>query len=336
MDTRQPTAEGVFDRTFSLTLALRSIARDAGCEIDVDDLHAALGLPLFTCAVPPLNELGCWLMYGRDAFLVPAARLFGLTIRELHPPEAALGLSGAAEFEQHFVASYRPLVARALENEQPVLAWQGWPLDRHLMWGLITDTCDEGVGVVGAMNMTLDGPDPATAVPLFTPPVQLYVVEEIAPHQPDPEALVEMALRHARRVLRGEPASRWGMAVGAAAFRYWYERIKSCSFCSLPNPVFVRGHQALATSIMAAHLSAIRFLERQGPRAGSKFDGIIEPLTVLCRLLADTLRESTDFHLFRKLVEKPEGRKKLTGQFKNAERFAMDMLAILARLPDGE
>ena len=107
--------------SFSLTLALRSVAESAGYDVDADDLHAVLGLSMVACAAPGDMELGNWPLYARDAFLVDTARVFGMTVRPIHPPEAARGLGGAAEFAQHFDASYRPLIARALEHDQPVL-----------------------------------------------------------------------------------------------------------------------------------------------------------------------------------------------------------------------
>ena len=75
-----------------------------------DDLNAALGMCWSPVAVPTEPDLGAWSLYARDAFLPEAGQLFGLTIRDMHPPEAARGLDTAAEFAQHFDASYRPLM----------------------------------------------------------------------------------------------------------------------------------------------------------------------------------------------------------------------------------
>lgn len=329
MDARQPITDAVVDRSFSLTLAVQSIARDAGCDIDVDDLHAALGLPLFTCAVPAQNDLACWPMYGRDAFLVPAGQLFGLTIREVHPPEAAVGLNRAAEFVQHFEASYRPLIARALENNQPVLAWQGWPGDQALMWGIINDTCKDGVGFTGATPATPDGPTPMKTTTLITPPVQVYVVETVMPRRPEADELLNLALDHAWRMLRGEPSSRFGVLTGGAAFRFWADRIKAHRGLAPVNPVFVRGHYRLAASIVAAHRSAIRFLERHSARAGGKYDSVIKPLAAVCRQVVSGLAGSTDFAAVRGLMATPEGRAKLAGEVATAQTAADSLLPIL-------
>ncbi|UCC31209.1 MAG: hypothetical protein JSU86_02815, partial [Phycisphaerales bacterium] len=135
MPSAQPSQDGSGGRPssdpgMSLTFALQALAHDAGYEINLDDLNAALGLPWMTPAVPRERDLACWPMYARDAFLAEAGRLFGMNIRDIHPPEAARGLNGFPEFQQHFDASYRPLILKALEHNQAVLAWQGWPGDR--------------------------------------------------------------------------------------------------------------------------------------------------------------------------------------------------------------
>ncbi len=86
------------DDSLALAFALQAVAHGLGCELDVDDLTAALGLPFITCAVLGEEDLTCWPLYVRDAFLVEAAGLFGMSIRAVHPPSAAFGLERAPEF----------------------------------------------------------------------------------------------------------------------------------------------------------------------------------------------------------------------------------------------
>ena len=141
------SSSAVSDRSFSLTRALQSLGRDGGYSIDGEDLNAALGLSFMVCAAPEVEEdLSRWAMYARDAFLIEAGRLFGIGLREIHPPEAACGLSRFEAFRQHFDASYHPLIERALEHGQPVLAWGGWPGDDEAAWGIIRRVTDGGVG----------------------------------------------------------------------------------------------------------------------------------------------------------------------------------------------
>jgi hypothetical protein len=329
MDARPPQADRVLDSSFSLTSTLRSIARDAGYEIDVDDLHAALGLSMFVCAVPAEVDIASWPLYARDAFIVPAGRLFGMTIRELHPPEVALGLSGAAEFRQHFDASYRPLIMRALENNQAVLAWRGWPGLLRLSWGIIKEKSNDGIGLAGVVPALPGAAAPAQSVSLITPPAQLYIVEDIEPRQPDASELLNLALDHTRRVLRGEPVSRFGVLTGADAVRSWIDRITGSRSDGPMNPVLSRGHHELAKSVSAGYQSALRFLERQRTRCDQKYDTLISGVGAMCRQVLTALGESTNYGAVRYLMDDPNRRAKLARQFRNAETAAIDMLAIL-------
>lgn len=327
------------DRSFSLTLAVQTIAREAGCEIDIDDLHAALGLPLLTCAVPAQLDVACWPLYARDAFLMPAGRLFGMNIRDLHPPEAALGLSGAAEFAQHFDASYRPLVERALENDQPVLAWQGWggwPHHQGLTWGIIRGTCDDGIGLAGVIPGMPDTPDPGKTTALVTPPVQLYVVEGVTLESPDSGELLDMSLDHAYRAFRGEATARFGMLAGAAALHFWVDRIRSHRGAVPVHPTFARGHHALATSVVAGHQSAIRSFEQHLGAGSGAYDSVLRPVIELCKRIVASLRVSTDWSAMETLMGTLEGRGRLIADVIAAERDSVDVLAMLGKTADGK
>lgn len=159
----------------SLAYAVRAIARQAGFEIGHNNLIAALGFE--TSAV--LSPTATPTMFGRDARLIDAGRQFGMQIREVHPPEAARGLEAAAEFAQHFDASYRPLILRALENNQGVLAWRGWAGERELSWGWIRTVCDEGAGFRGATIWSEQELNTLRNDLLTRPAVQLYIVERV-------------------------------------------------------------------------------------------------------------------------------------------------------------
>ncbi len=239
----------------SLPYALCAVARDAGLEVDLYDLCAAMGLSFMPTSVRGEPSADKWRMYARDAFLIPAGRLFGMTIREIHPPEAAQGIAELPEFEQHFDASYRPLIERALEHDQPVLAWQGWPGEWALHWGGITETCAAGIGFAGwlpgSTGVELDTSVPCSSettprrdtntsaagsrstearrpdVTLERPPVQVYVVESIASCQPDPQELRDMAIAHARIVLGNGLADRFGVTTGPGAYEAWIDRLRA-------------------------------------------------------------------------------------------------------------
>jgi len=160
----------------SLAYAVRAIARQAGIEIGHDNLITTLGFEETTAPTPAATST----MFGRDARLIDAGRQFGMQIREVHPPEASRGLEAAAEFDQHFDASYRPLILRALENNQGVLAWRGWVGERELSWGWIRAACDEGAGFRGATIWSERELNSLRNDLLVRPAVQLYIVERIS------------------------------------------------------------------------------------------------------------------------------------------------------------
>ena len=159
----------------SLAFAVRAIARQAGVEIDHAELVVEIGWETLALSSP----LATPTMFDRDARLIEAGKHFGMQIREVHPPKAARGLEAAAEFNQHFDASYRPLILRALENNQGVLAWRGWAGERELSWGWIRTVCDEGTGFRGATIWSERELNPLRNDLLVRPAVQLYIVERI-------------------------------------------------------------------------------------------------------------------------------------------------------------
>lgn len=241
----------------SLPHALCAVARERDYEINLDDLCAAMGLSFAVTAVAEEPDNSKWVLYARDAFLIPAARLFGMTIRDMHPPEAAIGVAKSMEFSQHFDASYRPLILRALEHNQPVLAWQGWSLSpiahvhdpqavgfgprgpsssarkrpganccghTDMLWGVITSACKDGVGFRGSVHTSAND---VAELTLHRPPVQLYVIESIVKTKPDTEELLDLAGDHARQVLDNALADRFGITTGPGAYDDWIDRLRA-------------------------------------------------------------------------------------------------------------
>ena len=346
----------------SLTCALRAIAEQGGCDIDFDELNAALGLSWLVSAVPSEDDLASWLMYARDAFLIEAGCLYGMTIRDLHPPEAARGLSGLQEFGQHFDASYRPLILRALEHAQPVLAWQGWPGDRGLSWGIITNTCEDGIGLAGCLPNPQDvvgtgravpgaapqanGVGDGTSLPSVTlerPPVQLYVVEAMRPTQPDPQELIEVVLNHAQQILDNALEARFGVITGPAAYYAWIDRLDPPDADDTPprdrrssrsnDPSFdgeslsrvPLGHRGLTASVLAGHRSAIRFLQRHHPKVSGELRLRLAALTKSCHTVVTSLGECLDMAADDPLLSTPAGRAKLTDAVARARDATKEM-----------
>ncbi|MHC4695381.1 MAG: hypothetical protein ACYTFA_01415 [Planctomycetota bacterium] len=318
------------NRSWSLTLALRSIAHQVGHDIDLDDLHATLGLPLLVCAVPTEHRLSLWPTYARDVFLIEAARAFGISVREVHPPEAARGLDHADEFRQHFDASYRPLIERALENGQPVLAWQGWPGDHEGMWGVITRRCDDGVGFAGTIVASTSPAVEKTGVTLTDPPLQLYVVETVTPTTPSGKGILTLALDHALSVLGNEPGGRFGVMMGPAAFDEWIARLKQSETGEngsrgAGSEDLATGHWRLAASVVDGHRAMLRFLQCHRSDAGADRAKLLDTLVSKCNRVVSELADSTNLPTTRQRIESPSGRAELIDRLTRA-REACDTL----------
>lgn len=270
-------AQFLEDRSASLTWALVRVARDAGVRIDAIDLQAALGLPLLICAVPSERRIGAWPMYARDVFASEAAGLFGIRLRELHPPPAARNLEQAAEFRQHFDASYHPLILRALEHRQPVLAWRGWRDEPGPTWGVIGDVSDEGVGFCGCVAPVEGRCSADASVVLEHPAAQVYVVEGIDNVVPAPGSLLRAALDRARTVLTARALAHLGIVNGEEALEVWRERrALAPSASSTDESGFV--HSMGINLDLFAH-----FLERHALAVSEKERVGLQHLAAACR-----------------------------------------------------
>ena len=331
------------DRAMSLSFVLQALAHDAGHAIDHDDLDAALGLSWMAVAVPDEDDLVSWPMHARDAFLIPAGQSFGMTIRDIHPPEAARGLSRLPEFRQHFDASYRPLILRALEHDQPVLAWQGWPGEQTKMWGVVTEACTDGIGLAGWVSWPSEAPPcepkrespmpaplawachPRNTLILDKPPVQLYVVEGITPTQPDSVDLLEIVLAHGRRVLDNSLEDRFGVVTGPAAYDLWIERLRGTTGS---DTRFAQGHRQMASSIIAAHESGIRFHQRQAPRTAT-MQSLVTTLTEKCQAIVKSVGQSLEAATSDTWTSNPVDRAKVAEPLARARDATSEMLTAL-------
>ncbi len=299
---RQDEFAGVepVDPAESLTVILQAVARDAGYDVNRDDLTVALGLAWSAIAVPGENDLGSWSLYARDVFLREVGPLFGMTIRGIHPPEAARGLHDSAEFAQHFDASYRPLILRALEHDQPVLAWQGWAGDYRMMWGIITKPCTGGVGLTGEVpgaSSARTERDDRSAAMLERPPVQLYVVEAMAVTQPQPRDVLALALEHAAQVLNNVLQDRLGILTGPPAYDAWIEKLRGAEGAGHDSAGVISAHNRLAKATRGAHETVIRFLQRQPVPAGERrthVEAIVESLQRIVGSLYNAMADETN------------------------------------------
>lgn len=266
----------------SLPLAVDAVARRAGLHLNYDDLTAALGLSLAMTAVRGEPLLSRWCLHARDAFLPQTAVLFGIEVRELHPPEAAVGLSGFPEFRQHFDASYRPLIRTALRNRQPVLAWQGWSGGREECWGVIQQESSHGAGFEGAVFEAagLPGEWHEVDVGLERPPVQFYVVERVGQTSVDSSSVVQAAVAHTWRYFSDAALSRFEVITGLAAYDQWLERIRAEPAGEARDRGLPAESRALATAMAEAHAVGARFWHQHSgsgrPFSREALEGVAE------------------------------------------------------------
>ena len=302
----------------SLTLALQAVAAAERVELDYDDLCAALGVSFAAVSTDAVASPGWWLTYGRDAFLEPAARLFCIELRDLHPPDVGVDMLAADEFSQHFEASYEPLILRALENGQPVLALQGWPDFRSSFWGVIT----------GQTNAGFEGTtlwSGGERQRLVAPAVQCYVVERCEPVVPRRSDLFAMAMRHADTFLNRAPFAAPSPAVapsivtGPAAFDAWEEWLESGEFGDPDTDASWNEHRQHAEFIAASRDSAARFLRRIREVASKDLGETVDQAIACCESVVDRLADSRDESKVRSLFATSRGREKLLQAIHAAE-----------------
>jgi hypothetical protein len=318
----------------SLVTALRAVAAGHNAVLDYDALCAGLGLSFTAVSTTAQSSPAWWLTYGRDVFVEETARFFGFRLRDLHPPDVGVDMLAADEFPQHFEISYKPLIRRALENGQPVLAWQGWEGDGAALWGVITAA--DGERFVGSVQGV--GGEPVAHV---APAMQCYVVEAFEPAEAGRLNLLRMALRHADvymnqapfAVTASNPPAAAGLSppsivTGPAAFDAWEQWLSDGSF----DDEAWNDHWYHAMAVVAGRRSASRFLREHGELA-PQYD-VVKGAMACCDDVAERLAPSCDEATVRERFATPAGRQALLQDLHAAEaadrRLAMRVQELVA------
>jgi len=320
----------------SLSLALRAVAEAARGQIDYDALCAALGVSFCAVSVRAEPAPGWWMTYGRDAFVEPAARLFGIRLRNLQPPDVGVEMSRAVEFPQHFDASYLPLIQRALENGQPVIAWQGWPDASAMFWGVITAASGEGLEGV---TLWAGG----ERVRLVSPAVQCHVVEECSPQLPPRDRLFGMAMRHADAFMNRAPfapvpagAEPPAMITGPAAFDAWERWLAETEFGPVEQDAAWREHRQHADFVAASRRSAVAFLESMREIIpAQRRDDMSEGIRC-CQEVADLLSPSIEEAIVREAFTSAAGREQLLAAVHAAEAADRRLAMLVEQFAEAE
>jgi hypothetical protein len=289
------------DHDESLAVSLRAVLAHNGTDRPYDELLAALGLGFATVATPD-DSLGWWCTYARDARLIETASLYGLRLRELHPAEAASGLVHSAEYAQHFQDSYVPLIAVALEHDQLVIAWRGWPAPRDRFWGVITDI--RGQTLFGQTLRSAAQP-----LPLSRPAHQIYIVEEFRPVEPSalkPAHLFSHVARQARAVWAGNWARCANVETGAAAYRAWQNALrKAAGDETTPLALHFQQYQAARGHAGArSHLAS--WLRRVEPALAGEQARLAAQWADTCDRVAQRLRAYDSPEAVRGLLDRPD------------------------------
>jgi len=263
--------ESTADHRDSLVLALRAVLRWHGADVPYDTLAASTGVAAMFAATDreacPLR----WQDDGRDAFLVDAAEQFGLSIRDLHPPEAAPLPITPPEFELHWCDSYVPLVEASLAHNQPVLAWMGWPAPNESQWGII-NAIDSRTRVCRGLVAGVDRP-----AQLERAAVQAYVVQDYTrTRDPDAELLASVVAR-TRLILNNELPTKFAVITGPQSLRRLADLRGSCDL-----------HRRPVSNCVADALH-VRAARRHALAAGLKLLGLAD----IARVAAEAAKART-------------------------------------------
>lgn len=235
MSERKPSTE--VPPAESLAASVVGILARVGNPQPYDELVSLLGLGA-ALTVVPAEPPAHWLTYARDLALPETARLHGVQLRALHPPEAAFDLRHVAEFETHFRDSYAPLIRRAIEHEQVALVWGYWAGMPSRRWGVVTEMRGE---VLAGFTVGCTG----EAIPLEREAAQVYIVE--GSNGAMPPSWVDKLRTAVDASLRYWPAESSGVLLGRAALEAWHGQIDEDA--AKDDPGLLAGHNRCITQL---------------------------------------------------------------------------------------
>ncbi|MEE8384322.1 MAG: hypothetical protein V3S01_00205 [Dehalococcoidia bacterium] len=332
--------EAVGDQRESLVLSLQAIFRAYGRDLDYDELAAVTANSLMTTWTPDAPDPTWWPVCGRHAFLESAARTYGLALRELHPPDAAPRPPAPPEYELHFRDSYLPFIQAALERDEPVLAWAGWPAPHEMLWVVIT-----GVDAASRQCTGCSCASPGQRVLLTGPPVQVYLVQDYTETCLTPGQVLSAALQRADAVFNNRLAASFGVVSGPAALEKWHDALATDPGAPGLDPAVgpapndldqTRGpgdfHPCLARFLVCGRRSAIRFFERFRPHADAAQQSTMDTCLTLFRKVVTCMEPACDADYASSRLKTDSGRGELSDALAQAidlERRAAGVLSAL-------
>lgn len=298
----------------SLTLALQAISRWAGVELHFRSLNAALGLSFMTSA-PRDNgvSLAWWMALGRDAFLIETGKLFGLVIEPLYSADPTVQSGDAFG---HFQTTLKPKVQEALANNQPVLAWRGWPDYHSYLWGILTTESDSELGFAGTTMWSGGKP-----LSLSAPPARLYVVTEATPRQPEADELLYFAVRNTQHVVHNQVDSKFGVVTGLQAYDRWLQWLSEDPDRHSNGDRSPNCHYQMARFISHSRESACRFIDHYKDGLHQDVHPYLEAMLADCCGVINALATSRDLKAVEVLYMSEDGRDALAAGVRAARDF---------------
>lgn len=252
----------------SLVACLQAILRVYGRDANYHELMSLTGAAFMTSYAADAPPNMRWNVCGRHAFLVAAARLYGLELRELHPPDAAPSVPVPREFDWHFRDSYLPFIRTGLDRDEPLLAWMGWPAPHSAEWGVIT-CLDESTN--RCRGMTRGG-----NAELVAAPIQVYQVIGYEPPETDCDYLVDVVVKQARTIQGGGVDPCYGVSTGMSALSGWRRILETLSQDADERTAARDGFKACLGGMIDGRDSATRFFAALKGQVGQRHLSLIE------------------------------------------------------------
>lgn len=275
MSTASSTQKPLRDSATDLADCIVGLTGSTDTTADRNAVVTALGAGLASFFTqPPCRDFPV-LAECHDFALPKVARLFGIHLRAMHPPRARHGLAHSTEFAGHFVDSYVPLIQRALQNGQKVLAFRGWSPDVSETWGVVNR--DESGDLWGEVPCCQE------PVQLSGPALQCYVVETVASANPNAgDVLLRSATTSVQLGERGAQVYP-GLVSEETAFGEIIELIQGDG----PSPQ-LEEFRELFRRIANRRLAASKFLTRYMLELDAKEAAWVPSLVPLCSKGAET------------------------------------------------
>jgi hypothetical protein len=305
----------------SLAVSLRALLATSGVDRGYEEIVVALGLAGLIVAARH-EPLGSWGFFARDTNLSIVAQNYGLRLRELHPPDAAVGLTRASEFAAHFRDSYMPLIERALAHDQPVLAWCGWPPQRERLWGVISRK--QGAMLIGHSLWHNGQP-----LPLTGPAHQVYIVEACEPltGAPAPDALMDDAAAQTLASWDGRWARQPGLFTGQPVYDAWQDLLRRPA--NLAGQSLFQQHALAARTVVAARRALATWLRSIGARLDAANTRAAANWASACDRVAENLGPHESPEFARAAIDKPNGIETLCAAIERARAIESEALARL-------